>query len=186
MNALRKYSIAYKGLKAGRHKFDFKVKDDFFKEFEGSDILGGKADVKVEMLRQENMLELNFVIEGSVEVECDRCLEEVSIPVGEHTTLYVRFSETENESDGDIMWISPAESELQLGQYIYETIYLGLPYIRVHPDNKKGESTCNKDMLSRLNIVTEEEFEKLTGQGTAEEASPWSKLAELKDKMENK
>lgn len=182
MSALRKYSIAYKGLKAGRHGFDFEVGDGFFKEFGGSDILGGAAEVKIGMLKQENMLELDFSITGEVRVECDRCLEEVAIPVDERSKLIVRFSETEQESDGEIMWIGPSESELELGQYIYETIYLGLPYIRVHPDDKNGGSTCDKDMLSRLTIVSAEEFDRMTD--PAGGLSPWGKLAELKDKTE--
>lgn len=179
MNALKKYSIAYKGLGTGRHEFDFKVGDAFFKEFGGTDILGGDIDVKVSMLKQETLLQLDFTITGAVRTECDRCLDEVTLPVSEQTTLYVRFSETEEESDGEIMWISPNESEIDLGQYIYETIYLGLPAVRAHQI-----SACNKDMLSRLTVIGKEEFEKIVEQKVSGAVSPWSKLEELKYKRD--
>ena len=58
---------------------------------------------------------------------CDRCLEEFMMPVGYTGTLAVRYSETEQESDGEVMWIGPSETEIDLSQYIYESICLSLP-----------------------------------------------------------
>ena len=50
-----------------------------------------------------------------------------------------------------------------LSQYIYESICLSLPYQRVHPVGSDGKSGCDPDMLARFNIVSEEEFDRLTG-----------------------
>ena len=38
MDVLKKYSIAFKGLGEGTHRFDMKVDDRFFEAFEGSEI----------------------------------------------------------------------------------------------------------------------------------------------------
>ena len=48
--------------------------------------------------------------------------------------------------------------KLDLKQHFYEFIYLALPIKRVHPDDKSGNSTCDPDMLKKLNehIVEEE------------------------------
>lgn len=54
------------------------------------------------------------------------------------------------------MWISPAEGEVSLAQYIYESIVLSLPYQRVHP-----EGECDADMLHRFRIVSQEEFSQI-------------------------
>lgn len=43
------------------------------------------------------------------------------------------------------MWVSPEEEDIDLTQYIYESIILSLPYRRVHPD---GE--CDPDMMARF------------------------------------
>ena len=91
---------------------------------------------------------------------CDRCLEEFMMPVGYTGTLAVRYSETEQESDGEVMWIGPSETEIDLSQYIYESICLNLPYQRVHPVGSNGKSGCDPDMLARFNIVSEEEFDR--------------------------
>lgn len=178
MDVLRKYSIPYKSLETGTHHFDFKVDDRFFEAFDGSEIHRGNADVRVTLDKQPHMLTLRFDIRGEAGVECDRCLGEFMMPVRYDGTLHVRFSATEKESDGEVMWLSPAETELDLAQYIYESICLSLPYQRVHPDDANGRSTCDPDMLSRFRIVSEEEFGRLAGR--AEAPSPWDKLNELK------
>ncbi|MDD3108919.1 MAG: DUF177 domain-containing protein [Alistipes sp.] len=188
INTLASYAIAHKGLKIGHHHFDFKVDDSFFAAFEPSDMHGGEADVSVEMDKQGSAILLHFLITGKVQVTCDRCLEEFMTPIYYEGDLTVRFSETENESDGEILWLSPSENEIPLAQYIYESIYLSLPYQRVHPSDASGHSDCNPDMLARFQIVTEEEFDHLAAQ--AEEQTPqpaqtpWSPLEKLKQQME--
>ena len=184
MDILKKYAIAHKGLGVGNHSFEFDIDDQFFGAFEQSEIRKGKAVVKINLDKQSNMLTLGFVIEGKVTVECDRCLDEFDMPFVYEGTLYVRYSETEKESDGEVMWVSPNETEIGLAQYIYESICLSLPYQRIHPEDENGRSLCNPDMLSRFQIVTEEEFERMT-QGK-DETSPWNRLEDLKKKLENK
>lgn len=141
MDVLKKYSIAFKGLGEGTHRFDMKVDDRFFEAFEGSEIRRGNADVRLTLDKRGNGMALDFDIRGEVAVECDRCLEEFMMPVRYEGTLHVRYSDCERESDGEVMWISPSETELNVAQYIYESICLSLPYQRVHPDDSEGRST---------------------------------------------
>lgn len=98
------------------------------------------ASVSVELVKTERLLTLDFTIDGEVEVTCDRCLDEFMMPVHYAGTLQVRFLETEKESDGEVMWLSPNETELPLGQYIYESISLSLPYRKIHPEDAEGHS----------------------------------------------
>ena len=169
MSTLTKCSIAHKALSVGTHRFDFKIGDRFFEAFEGSEIHRGKADVQVVLNKQSNLLTLDFRIEGEVCVTCDRCLEEFMMPVGYTGTLAVRYSETEQESDGEVMWIGPSETEIDLSQYIYESICLSLPYQRVHPVGSDGKSTREAsfeelkhkaewflDTMSRMGVTTVE------------------------------
>ncbi len=150
MNIFKKYSIPYKGLSIGSHEFKFKVGDAFFDSYDNLEIKGGDVDVDVMVNRQANLLSLEFEMKGTVRVECDRCLDDVSLPVEYEGVLSVRFSETEQDSDGEVMWISPMETEIPLAQYIYDSIVLSLPYQRIHPDDSNGHSTCDPDMLGRF------------------------------------
>lgn len=186
MDILSQYNIVFSGLAVGTHEFEFDVTDDFFAAFEGSEITKGDAKVYVTMTKQSTMMILDFEIQGEVGVVCDRCLEEFMMPIGYDGTLLVKFSEEELESDGEVIWLIPGEGEVNVAQYIYESISLSLPYQRIHPEDKDGKSTCNADMLNRFKIVSHEEFETMFLEEDLERESPsaWEKLAELKDKME--
>ena len=157
MDIAKRYSIAYKGLKNGHHEFDFKVDDEFFAAMESIDVKGGDCNVHVTMERSETMLELGFAIEGYAVCECDRCLEDCKVPVEYEGELLVKFSSELRDYDGEVMWISPADGEVSLAQYIYESIVLALPYSRVHI-----EGECDPDMLARFTVVENDNEEEET------------------------
>ena len=177
MDVTKQYAIAWKGLKNGTYRFDFKVDNALFEAYGSTDIKDGDLSVGVTLERGESMLSLQTVIRGTVTVACDRCLEDCRLPVAFDGTLLVRFSDEVADYDGEVMWIGPSETEIDLSQYIYESICLSLPYQRVHPVGSDGKSGCDPDMLARFNIVSEEEFDRLTGNEQTET---------LQDKLETK
>ena len=133
MGVTKRYTIAYKGLKPGLHDFRFEVDGSLFEEFESPEIKDGACEVTVALERGEAMLTLDVTVDGSVVVECDRCLEECRIPVHYQGRLLVKFSDEVHEYDGEVMWLLPMEDEIDLKQYIYESIVLSLPYQRCIP-----------------------------------------------------
>ena len=181
MDVTKGYSIAYKGLKNGAHDFRFRVGGAFFEACGSTEIKGGDCDVEVTLAKAETQLVADVVIRGAVVVACDRCLEDCRVPVDFAGRLLVKFSDEPCEYDGEVLWLRPGEDEVDLAQYIYESIVLSLPYQRVHPD---GE--CDPEMLRRFRIVSGEEFaaiEARTGEPDRK-GSAWEKLAELRDRME--
>ena len=190
MAFLDKYALNFKGLSIGTHRFEYAVNDDFFAAFEGAEVCRGEVNVELDLSRQASMLTLDFRMVGDVEVDCDRCLGEFRMPVGYNGTLLVKFTENPPESDGEIVWLHPVEGELNLAQYIYESILLSLPYQRVHPQDENGNPTCDPEMLKRFQIVSGEEFDEMFPDENASETSgenqaAWeSQLAAIKEKME--
>ena len=156
MEQIMLYSIPYKGLKNGVHEFDFQVDDALFEAYDRVEIKGGDCCAHVVMKRSETMLELAVTIEGEVICECDRCLEDCPIGVDYEGELVVKFSDEIDDYDGEVMWISPSESSLDLTQYIYESIVLSLPYRRVHE-----EGGCNPEMLAAFTEISEEELDEM-------------------------
>ena len=150
MELEQKYSIAYKGLKNGLHEVDFDVDGALFKAYESKEIKDGRCKVHVDIDKSETQLILDVTIDGHVVCECDRCLEDCTIPVHFDGRLTVFVSDHQGEYDGDYMWVSPDEEDINLMQYIYESIVLSLPYRRVHPD---GE--CDPDMMARFTPATD-------------------------------
>lgn len=150
MKLEQKYSIAYKGLKNGLHEVDFDVDGALFKAYESKEIKDGRCKVHVDIDKSDTQLILDVTIDGHVVCECDRCLEDCTIPVHFDGRLTVFVSDHQGEYDGDYMWVSPDEEDINLMQYIYESIVLSLPYRRVHPD---GE--CDPDMMVRFTPATD-------------------------------
>ncbi len=146
MANLDAYVLKIRGLGLGEHHFEYEVGDDFWANFEGSEVSRGEVKVGVEVSRGSSMLELDFDMRGEVEVACDRCLGRFMMPVDYAGTLLVKFAEDPPESDGDILWLHPVEGEVNLAQYIYESIVLSLPFQRVHPD----PADCDPEVLKYL------------------------------------
>jgi uncharacterized metal-binding protein YceD (DUF177 family) len=145
-----RYTIPLSGLKEGRHTIDFEIDNEFFELFEESEIKEGRLIANIEMDKLSSHLDLVIRISGSVKVCCDRCLEMFFHPIVCENRLLVKYGKTIEDIDPDILSLPVGENELDLQQHIYEFIMLALPIKRVHPDDKNGKSTCDPDMLKKL------------------------------------
>lgn len=186
MNVDKYFTIPWKGLEIGTHHFDFEADNTLFEAFESPDIKTGKVAVSIELERAPSALLLDVEMEGEVVVECDRCLDDLALPVDFQGELQVKFSDEVEDYDGDVLWMNPADGELKLAQYIYESIFLCLPYSRVHGEDEDGKSLCNPEMLAKFSIISDEEFERMAEEiGTELAESPGAdKLQALKEQLE--
>ncbi|MDT8400598.1 MAG: DUF177 domain-containing protein [Bacteroidales bacterium] len=166
------YSIPLRGLKEGSHLYDFKIDSNFFAAFEKSEIHEAALEAVVHLLKRSSHLELKIVISGRVSLACDRCLDLYTQEISTDARILVKFGDHWEEVDDEIVIMPHGENEFMLDQLFYEFAHLGLPLKKMHPDDENGKSTCNPEMLERLNqhLVREpgknnepyrEEFEKL-------------------------
>ncbi|HPR62558.1 MAG TPA: DUF177 domain-containing protein, partial [Prolixibacteraceae bacterium] len=96
MDFLSRYEIAFKGLKEGSHRFEYEIDDRFFENIESSLVNKGKLKAKVDLQKQSNLLIIEMRVKGTVELICDRCLENYNEKVKSKDKLIVKFgSETE-------------------------------------------------------------------------------------------
>jgi len=166
------YSIPLKGLKEGNHLYDFEIDSKFFASFEKSEIHEAGLKAKVSLFKRSAHMEVNIVITGSVRLVCDRCLDlyDQDLNTGNH--VLVRFGDQWDEVDDEVITVSHDESELVLDQLFYEFSHLGLPLKKIHPDDKNGNSSCNPEMLRKL--------EQHLVKGRAEKVDPrWKELEKL-------
>ena len=155
-----RYTIPLSGLKEGRHTIDFEIDKEFFEQFEESEVKEGSLIANIEMDKRSSHLDLVIRISGNVRICCDRCLEMFFHPVVCENRLLVKFGKTIEDIDPDILSLPVGEHELDLQQHIYEFIMLALPIKRVHPNDKKGKSTCDPVMLKKLEeLIVDEETE---------------------------
>ncbi|MEG1634174.1 MAG: DUF177 domain-containing protein [Rikenellaceae bacterium] len=154
------YAIAFQGLSIGNHQFEFSCDSDFLKEMSGGEIEEGDCNVVVNLEKGANLLNIKCEINGEMSVVCDRCLESFMQPVEFEGAIFVKFSSEIDEPqfdddldhETDVLWINPADSYIDLKQYIYESIVLSLPQRRIHPLDENGVSLCNPDMLERFSV----------------------------------
>jgi uncharacterized protein len=145
-----KYVINFGSLPKGIHEFVFEVDDSFFEQFENSIVQKAKADVLVTVDKTDTMLLLDFTIEGTAMLPCDRCLEELTIDIEGYNELIVKFGENEEEESEDVIVLPVKAHEMDVSQFIYEYISMLIPIRNVHPDDENGNSTCDPEALKEL------------------------------------
>lgn len=174
---LNKYVIHFKGLKIGKHIFNFDVNDDFFNEFESCKISRGELNVDVIFHKHSTMLEMDFSIEGKVEVPCDRCLELFYIPISYEGKVIVKISSSiEEDLDDSVWYVDTNEHEINIAHYIYESINLSVPIQHYHGMLGTSIDDCDKEMLKKLNEMRVENDDKIN---LSKVDSRWEKLKNL-------
>ena len=174
------YSIPLTGLKEGSHQYEFEIDNDFFTYFEESEISDAKLAVEVLLVKRSAHMELVIGIKGFAGVECDRCLEPYMQEVNIEGKLLVKFGEEWEEVDDEVLIIPNGESLLDISQLIYEYAHLGLPLQKHHPEDARGISGCDPDMLGRIYGIETNSFEE------NKDIDPrWKDLGSLKSDMLN-
>ena len=137
------------GLATGRNRFRLRAGKEFFESFENPEILDAELSVAVSIERTGHEYEVDCDLEGKLTVACDRCLEDLDIPVDEHPRLRFRIGGEAGEEASDAresVDLAPSATELDLRQVVYDYACLAVPLHKVHPDG-----ACNPDTLRYLN-----------------------------------
>lgn len=171
MEVLDHFSIPFLGLKVGLHQLKFEVDNSFFKEYENSLINEGEVFIKLDLDKRSHMAVLEFSLEGTVVTDCDRCTEDINLPIEGNFILHAKYSEQDMEPTDEIIYIHPRLDKLNVAQFIYEYIHLSIPMIKTCESDPNA--SCNEEILSRF----EEEAEDELGE---DKTNPmWDKLNDL-------
>lgn len=148
MKDLKAYTIPFVGLKIGSHQFDYQIDNTFFEHFEYDEF--HKADVKVdlELEKKSSLLDLHFQFNGTVNVNCDLTNEPYDQPIAGNFDLVVKFGQEYNDEEEDLLILPHGSYEVDVAQYIYESIVLAVPAKRVHPGVADG--TLKSEALDKL------------------------------------
>jgi uncharacterized protein len=180
--AMRPYDIHFVGLSQGPNTFRYQIDDAFFALFPDTQAKKGSCHVQLLFDKQTSHMELNFTLDGHVEIECDRCTADMHYPIHNQFQLFIKFEGGEpdaNEDTDEVIFISRSESSINVAQYIYEYIHLSVPMVKNCDYLEERYKNCNKEVLKRLQIEDQEE------EGSADDAiidERWAALKKLKDK----
>jgi uncharacterized metal-binding protein YceD (DUF177 family) len=150
MNNLKEYLIPFAGLKVGKHQFDYQLDNTFFEHFDYDEFNDASIKVVVVLEKKSTMLELDIKHKGTVNVPCDVSGEEFDMPVKGKLKLLVKFGEEFNDENEELLILPHGEFEVNVAQYIYESIVVSLPLRRIHPGIKDGSLT---EVIEKLNSL---------------------------------
>lgn len=145
-----RFIIPLNGLTAGENKFFWTAGKEFFDSFENSEILDAQLDIEVRVEKSGRYIGVDCDVSGKVVVECDRCLEELVMPVDLDVKLSVKFGEAEasdesQDGEREVIFLPVDNTELDIMQVVYDYVCLSLPLQRVHEDGD-----CNPEALKYL------------------------------------
>ena len=150
MEELRPYNIEFAGLSQGTHRFSYEIGEEFFDCFEHSEVIYGAISLDLTMEKESDMLVIDFVFKGWVELDCDICLKPYRQPVKHDHRLYVKFGIDFSEQSEDVIVIPSEARHFDIAHYVYEFIHLNLPIKRVHTGDGQEGSECDKEMLDKV------------------------------------
>ena len=162
------FRIPFSGLALGHHALKFRVNDAFLETFAYDELFDCKIDVEIDLERTERFLKLDFHFSGTCFVSCDRCLDALEVPIDSEESLIVNFG-NDNDFESEVWTISSKEHELNLDNFVYETLVLLRPFSVMH-----AIENCNPKMIAKL---------QAPALSASEEDPRWDALKVLKDKL---
>ncbi|MDR1380365.1 MAG: DUF177 domain-containing protein [Tannerella sp.] len=154
MERLKTYQIDLKNFfPAVKYQFDYVLGDDFFKSVDGPEVRQGNVNVSLSVVYAASAFELDFHIDGVVTVTCDRCLDDMEIPVKTEDRLIVTFGEAYAEVSDVHIVISEDEGFINVAWYMYQFIALAIPIKHVHEPGG-----CNEMMALKLKELCVDEI----------------------------
>lgn len=148
MKDLKAYTIPFVGLKIGSHQFDYQIDNTFFEHFEYDEFHKANVKVDLELEKKSTLLDLHFQFNGTVNVNCDLTNEPYDQPISGNFDLVVKFGQEYNDEEEDLLILPHGSYEVDVSQYIYESIVLAVPAKRVHPGVADG--TLKSEALDKL------------------------------------
>ena len=133
MEKLDGYIVDLKGMTDDNVSYRWQAGKDFFSAVQGPEIEQGLLDVALRVKRTSGAYELEFRLQGSVQVPCDRCLEPMDQPIDALCTLRVKMG-SEYDDDGEVVTIPEREGTINVAWNIYEFAALQIPLRHVHEE----------------------------------------------------
>ncbi|MFT6854489.1 MAG: hypothetical protein ACJA0X_000453 [Cyclobacteriaceae bacterium] len=116
------------------HEFDFAIPESFFEDFEFAIIERGSGSCHLDLHKTETMMTLNFIINVSVELICDRSLKSFDYAIQTEEEAIIKFGDSDYMLSEDVTVLRNDAPSINVMDYIYEFISLAVPMKKLHPD----------------------------------------------------
>lgn len=161
MKELTQFKIPLSGLKQGRHQFLYDIDKMFFTYFDYDEFWDAILKLDVELIKSSTSLALKLHVEGEIGVQCYVTNESYMQPIKDTYEFVVRYGDEYNDEQENILIIPHGSIEVDIKQYVYETILLSVPARLVHPGLEDGSLQSDiKDILDDLRVDAPSEDEE--------------------------
>ncbi len=144
MSKFEQYNVVLKDLQNETRKFEYILDKLYFKKIDSPEVENGNVKAQVIVQQKQELFELQFILEGTVVIPCDRCLDDMEQPIQYKEKLQVKLGDKFSEED-EIVIVPESEGAINIAWFLYEFIVLNIPIKHVHA---AGE--CNKTMATKL------------------------------------
>ena len=140
--------LKLKTLPFGTHTVKCHLDESFFNLDEQLEVRRADVDVTLEVTRKnESTYRLEVSCHGTVTTACDRCLDDLDLPVDVDYRLNVEQMGTELDDSNDELLIVPSDwRELDAAPLVRDTVLLAIPMMHCHED----EDDCNAAVIDVL------------------------------------
>lgn len=174
MEDLKRFTLPIKGLNTGIHQYTFEIENSFFEYFHSTIVRKGNFNVDLFVDKRIGITDLTIKFDGFILTPCDRCLEEIRLPIKGEKEIIVKYG-TEEKEEEDVIYITPFTSELNVVKFIYEYILLSVPISRVYDCENDENAPCSDEVLDKLNSILSKNKKEDKDEGE----SPWSILKDI-------
>jgi uncharacterized metal-binding protein YceD (DUF177 family) len=138
--------IPITGITSGVHSHLFTLGRSFFGSFGNGDIRDAHIEAAIELEKETGWIRLKVEIKGSVVRSCDRCLGDVVIPIVYSAPVVVKFARAHGEEEcGEWIILDPIDTEIDLTQYVYDSVCVSLPLQSIH-----ASGGCDPEMEKKI------------------------------------
>ena len=140
--------LKIKTLPFGIHAVECHLDKSFFNDEEQTEVRQADVDVTLNVTRKsETAFRLEIACHGTVTVPCDRCLDNLDLPVDVDYRLNVEQMGEELDDSNDELLIIPSHwRELDATPLVRDTILLAIPMTHSH----ESEDDCNAAVVDVL------------------------------------
>jgi len=139
------YRIDLKSMQQNIQVYEYVLDNQFFANIGGEDVQKGKINTQLTISKIGGAFDLSFTLNGIVVIPCDRCLDDMDLPIETTAHLIVKLGKDYSEESDEIVVIPETEGAINLAWFLYEFVALAIPIKHVHAPGK-----CNKQMTSKL------------------------------------
>ena len=171
MCSLEFLKIDLKSLKEEETSLEFDLDDNYFGALDDAEVKKGSLHVSVSIRKATGFFELLFHTVGTIIISCDRCLDDMDLPVDTENRLVVKLGSEYSEED-EVIVVPENEGILDTSWLIYEFVALVIPIRHVHAPGK-----CNAAMTKTLEELS---ADRSSDEESNQETDPrWEKLKAL-------